>query len=979
MVKAMKRQLAITLVLGGLGFIGASILQADEPLRKAAWYATSANPPAVVCDGPASEPMEFAATELRRYLGRILGAPLSDAPRNEQSPAIRLSVRSDAPPNAEGYEFRADGNVYRIVGDSPLGLVFGTYEFLRRTGGCRYSDLGPDGEYVPQKNRLEADPGPLKIEPKLVYRGLQFSFYEDPELCRQRIDWMAKNGMNYVMYMPEPDDADPETTVTVDPQSGQVRLPKHCEVYWRFTKGWFDKVLRPEVRKRGLKLDMNHHNLLYWLPTRRYLAKHPEWYSEIDGKRGVDFKQLCICTSNPEAVATLIQNVRTYLRENPEVKVVGVIPQDHIGMCQCKRCVAGDPDPKDAFRETDWASGNRSKSLRYAKLLNAVAEAIRREFPDVTVGGEAYHDLMQPPGDIAIDPQTTIWLAVHARDGCRPLATDGTSKTNQKIFETLEQWKKVYRGRLILYEYYMGLNAHRSLPYPLWEVICEDWNNLKRLGVEGATVQCWSTNHSLYALNLLAFARCGWSDQVNPAEVLDDYLQGAFGSAGESVRPIFAGLAEAVRRRAKEPGDMRPNVSINNYFLNQIGRDAISRSLKTAQAKADDERERRQLKKLAAAVNYWEMSADVFDRFGKAKRLAKSDPRKALGAVDYILDQQWAKFDEMMQWSAAPGWICITAPNQWAGTKQAAASLREKLLSEVAMDAKDVKIRSSKDGTMQSALFWSPKQSADAVPLLVGLHSWSAKYTQENGYLELAKKHGWAVILPDFRGPNLRPEACASDLAVQDVLEAVEYAKQHARIDPRRIYLVGGSGGGHMSLVMAGRVPKLWAGVSAWVPISDLAAWHAESAKRKNVYAKMMEQVCGGKPGTPETDQQYRARSPLTYLAAAKGLPIDINTGIHDGHKGSVPVSHSLRAFNLLAEINGHPEKKFSEEQIKVITDSETIPAELVSEKIDRPGFTKPILFHRTAGPVQITIFDGGHELIAPAACQWLVKQRKAE
>src|SRR5690606_9245708 len=127
---------------------------------------------------------------------------------------------------------------------------FGTYEFLRRFGGCRFSDLGPHGEYVPRKDRFDLESGPLRISPKLRYRGLQFSFYEDPELCRQRIDWMAKNGLNYVMYKPEPDDADPESVVTVDPQSGEVRLPKHCEVYWPFSKAWFDKVLRPEVRKR---------------------------------------------------------------------------------------------------------------------------------------------------------------------------------------------------------------------------------------------------------------------------------------------------------------------------------------------------------------------------------------------------------------------------------------------------------------------------------------------------------------------------------------------------------------------------------------------------------------------------------------------------------------------------------------------------------------------------------------------------------
>ena len=60
----------------------------------------------------------------------------------------------------------------------------------------------------------------------------------------------------------------------------------------------------------------------------------------------------------------------------------------------------------------------------------------------------------------------------------------------------------------------------------------------------------------------------------------------------------------------------------------------------------------------------------------------------------------------------------------------------------------------------------------------------------------------------------------------------VDFAKKKTRIDKKRILLVGTSGGGYMSLLMAGRAPNLWAGVSAWVPISDLAAWHSETKKK---------------------------------------------------------------------------------------------------------------------------------------------------
>jgi pimeloyl-ACP methyl ester carboxylesterase len=290
-----------------------------------------------------------------------------------------------------------------------------------------------------------------------------------------------------------------------------------------------------------------------------------------------------------------------------------------------------------------------------------------------------------------------------------------------------------------------------------------------------------------------------------------------------------------------------------------------------------------------------------------------------------------------------------------------------------------IDVPSSKDGTLQKVIYWRPDSAARlvdgrAVPLLVFLHSWSGGFEQGPPWIDQAKKMGWVLVAPDFRGPNSRPEACASDLASQDILDAVAFARRDARIDETRIYLVGGSGGGHMSLVMAARAPELWAGVSAWVPISDLAAWHAESKARKNNYAKMLEQSCGGAPGSA-TEAEYRHRSPLFHLAAAKGVPLDINTGIHDGHTGSVPVSHSLRAFNVLAL----PDKQISTEDIDFMVREQKIPAALAAEKQDDPERQKAVLFRRNSGNARVTVFEGGHDSESSAAVLWLSRQRKGQ
>ena len=621
------------------------------------WEASTRDLPVVVTAAKASPPMAFAAAELKRYLQRILGKPLPAASGDKQRPVIVLSTVTDSDLTDEGYELRAEGKTFHIVGGGDLGLVFGAYEFLRRYGGCRFSDYGPDGEYVPRKTRIVARASPLRRKPKLWYRGLQFFWREDAEFSRRRIDWMAKNGFNYVVCTPWSEEAVADDLAVGGIETNPYRV--------HYTKRWFDRELRPAVRKRGLKLDMNIHNLLFWLPPARYLEEHPEWYAEIDGQRGKKLKQLCLCTSNAVGVGTLIENVRTYLRDNPEVKIVGIIPEDGYGMCQCERCVAGDVNPKDAFRKHSRYEGNRSKSNRYARLINAVAVEVREEFPDVRIGGAAYVDLLYPPRDVTLETNTTFWVAMYWRDGCHPLASTDTSEINKRFVDILAQWEKAYSGRLIVYEYYMGMTIQSALPYPMGEVICEDWKSLKRLGVGGATIQCRTSNHSVYALNNLAFARCAWEDDVDHDEVLDDYLLGAYGSASEAVRPIFEGLIQAMRERTKQKEPLLPDGDNIRYFQRRVGTETFHRALKAARVGARDDRERRQVERLAAAVHYWRLAADWFQLRTEAGQLRKHDPEQARSRYREALEVVWPQLRTWMDDSMPPGWLGLLTRNQW--------------------------------------------------------------------------------------------------------------------------------------------------------------------------------------------------------------------------------------------------------------------------------------------------------------------------
>ena len=289
----------------------------------------------------------------------------------------------------------------------------------------------------------------------------------------------------------------------------------------------------------------------------------------------------------------------------------------------------------------------------------------------------------------------------------------------------------------------------------------------------------------------------------------------------------------------------------------------------------------------------------------------------------------------------------------------------------------ELRIRSTADGSEQPALSWSPA-GEEARPLLVGLHTWGGDYRQASNGAVFARwcmAQGWHFVFPHFRGPNRTPEALGSDLAVQDIVDAVAHLRQTRPVDADRIYLIGASGGGHMAMLMAGRHPDLWAGVSAWVGISDVAAWHAEHLKdgQADNYAKNIEAALGGPPDTPKRLADARRRSPLSWLQGARGVNLDLHHGLHDGRTGSVPCRHSLLAFNAVAA----EADRLDPAQIEAFYASQQRPAGWPAAAPDPLYGDIPLHFRRQSGQARVTIFEGGHEIFYTPGLNWLAAQRR--
>ena len=242
------------------------------------------------------------------------------------------------------------------------------------------------------------------------------------------------------------------------------------------------------------------------------------------------------------------------------------------------------------------------------------------------------------------------------------------------------------------------------------------------------------------------------------------------------------------------------------------------------------------------------------------------------------------------------------------------------------MEQREILVKSTLDSTMQPSLFYK-SETNEKRPLLVGLHTWSHdRFNQINNMLPYAQKYDFNLLLPEFRGNNLETnpictQDCGSDYAKQDIKDAIDYVIDKENVDNENIFLLGLSGGGHMSLLMAGFCPEYFKAIGAYVPITDLEKW----TKQNKDYSEHVFACCNN-----DVDEMKK-RSPLSYVEKIAKSNLKIFHGKFDP---VVPVSHSLELYN-------------------------------------------EVMLKYPNARIFLDVFDGGHEIDMETAFYWIISQYK--
>ncbi|MBN1339038.1 MAG: DUF4838 domain-containing protein [Bacteroidales bacterium] len=253
------------------------------------------------------------------------------------------------------------------------------------------------------------------------------------------------------------------------------------------------------------------------IPPAEYFEQHPEYY-EIDSTGVRNSHQLC--TMHPEVVQLVKEKLRSILEDNPHTEIISVSKNDGTGeYCHCERCSA-----------IDDAEGSHMASL--LNLVNAVAEDIEKDYPEVLISTLAYLETVDVPR--TMKPRKNV---------CIRLCNDYVGSW-RRPFEPaeicdfaplLKNWSEVC-DRMYIWDYVTNF-SHYLAPMPNMDVIADNIRFFVKYNAEGVMPQAsyQSRGSEREWLRSWVTAKLLWDPSLDVFDLMDDFIYGHYGKAAPAI------------------------------------------------------------------------------------------------------------------------------------------------------------------------------------------------------------------------------------------------------------------------------------------------------------------------------------------------------------------------------------------------------------------------------------------------------------
>ncbi len=366
----------------------------------------------------------------------------------------------------DGYGVAVKGSTLFIVGGTRRGIINGVYCLLEEDLNCRWYAINTTS--IPHVPTLKFRPVQRTYNPKL--ETMRDIYYCDA----LQTDFSIRN-KTFALYGYVPEE-----------WGGFLSLPfPHVHTYFK------------------------------WVPPEKYFAEHPEYFSLNKGVRVAH--QLCI--TNPDVQRIIMSEVRNYLKENPNTKIIDVSPYDGWDYCECPEC-------------TKAVQTEASQMGPLMKVVNDVADMVKKEFPNTLVSTLAYKDTVVVPKYIRPRDNVVIWLCTDAHSPHRLNYVWETKVTADAI----KAWGKI-GAKSIVWDYPVEFNFLE--PNINLAVLADNIRFYVNNGASGVFLQSadddnTAADHS-YARSWIS-SKLLWDQSLDTKKLLKDFNYGFYGKAAPQLQ-----------------------------------------------------------------------------------------------------------------------------------------------------------------------------------------------------------------------------------------------------------------------------------------------------------------------------------------------------------------------------------------------------------------------------------------------------------
>ena len=457
----------------------------------------------IVRPANASPSQAYAAEEFQRFTEQLTGVRLpiatDDAPLPDRAILLgdtRHTARLLGAPadlkalGDDGFRLKTCPPHLLILGGPVRGTLYGAYEALERLGGCRW--YASWHSVIPKLDAWSVPPLDETQKPAFALREpFWFDLFDG--------DLAARNKCN----------------------GNAMRLAdRHGGHSFRFGGG----------------LGSCHTFNILCSPETLFDA-HPEYFSEIKGKRVKENTQLCL--TNPDVLRLVTSNVLARIRKDPGASFYGVSQNDWYNFCTCPACKAID-DAEESHAGTMIA------------FVNKVAEAVEKEFPNVTIETLAYQYTRKPPKTVRPRRNVMPCLCTIECDFAFPI-DKSAFKENRAFLDDIRGWGAIC-DRLYVWDYTTNFRDYTS-PFPNVLALQDNvrffhTNRVDYLFEQGA----YQGRHGDFAeLKAWLLAKWLWNPDLPQEALLEDFFSGYYGAAALYVRTYFDALHSFYRDPAAHP------------------------------------------------------------------------------------------------------------------------------------------------------------------------------------------------------------------------------------------------------------------------------------------------------------------------------------------------------------------------------------------------------------------------------------------